>query len=244
MFMAATSPLPTSPEERLIVALDVAGAKEAKRLLDALAGCVRWVKIGLQLFTAEGPSIVQLAKAKEFSVFLDLKFHDIPNTARHAVASAIKLGVGMTTLHTLGGPEMLEAAVQEASGSGLLLLGVTMLTSMDDSQCRAIGISPPLNEQVRDLARLAQRTGMGGIVASPLETSSLRKILGKSLRIVTPGIRPAGSAPGDQKRIMGPAEAIRAGADWIVVGRPITNASDPGAAAESILAQIREVCKL
>lgn len=230
---------PKSPEERLIVAMDVPDRASAVQLMDALEETARWMKIGLQLFTAEGPSIVELARSRGFSVFLDLKFHDIPNTARHAVASAIRLGVGMTTLHTLGGPEMLEAAAAEAGENPVLLLGVTMLTSMDDTQCRAVGLPGPVGEHVGDLARLAKRAGLGGLVASPLEIPSLRKLIGNAMRIVTPGIRPAGSAAGDQKRVLGPAEAIRAGADWIVVGRPVTGASDPAAAAAGIISQIR-----
>lgn len=222
------------------MALDVPDRRAADSLLDRFDGRLQWVKIGLQLFTREGASIIEMARDRNLRIFLDLKFHDIPQTVAHAVESVLALGVSMTTLHTLGGPTMLREAARASEGSDLLLLGVTLLTSMDAEQCGAIGLNENIEEQVLRLGALAETAGLGGLVCSPLETAPLRKALGQNLRIVTPGIRPTGSALGDQKRVLGPAEAVAAGSDWLVIGRPITHAPDPAEAFDQIVAEIAD----
>jgi orotidine-5'-phosphate decarboxylase len=197
----------------------------------------------LELFTAEGPSVVKAVQSRGSAIFLDLKFHDIPNTVAHAVKSAAALGVAMTTLHACGGPVMLEAAAKAAEASGnkdLLLLAVTVLTSMDLAQLSAAGITIDPEAQVLRLAGLAAEAGIGGIVCSPREIASVRATFGEKLRLVTPGVRPVWASAGDQKRVMTPAEAVRAGSDWLVIGRPITEAADPKAAYESVVAEIPE----
>lgn len=232
--------LPSRPQDKIIIALDVPDTNGAMRLLDAL-GTPALCKIGLELFTAEGPSVVKAVMDRGSSVFLDLKFHDIPNTVAHAVRSAADLGVSMTTLHASGGPVMLEAAVKAADASGnseLLLLAVTVLTSMDAAQLSSTGIDVQPKEQVLRLAGLASAAGIGGIVCSPLETEAIRGSFGDDLRIVTPGVRPSWAAVGDQKRVMTPAEAVSAGADWLVIGRPITAAGNPKEAYAKIVAEL------
>ncbi|HXE90973.1 MAG TPA: orotidine-5'-phosphate decarboxylase [Terriglobales bacterium] len=225
--------------ERLIVALDVATASEAKRLVQAI-GPGPGYKIGKQLFVAEGPGLVRELTGSGRRVFLDLKFHDIPNTVAGAVRSAAELGVSMLTVHACGGRRMLEAAVEAAgkAGSPPLVLAVTVLTSLGEADLGEIGVPVGLTEQVIRLARLAQQAGCGGVVASPRETAELRRELGAEMVLVTPGVRPAGSASGDQARTATPGEAIRAGADYIVVGRPITGAPDPGEAARAVVVEI------
>ena len=230
--------LPTSPQEKIIIALDVSSIGEALRILDAFETPPSLCKIGLELFTAEGPAVVKAVKERGSSVFLDLKFHDIPNTVARAVASARDLGVAMTTLHASGGPAMLEAAVKAVGESDLLLLAVTVLTSMDASQLSATGISVNPETHVLRLSSIAREAGIGGIVCSPLEISSIRRIHGNHIRVVTPGVRPTWSDKGDQKRVMTPAEAIRAGADWLVLGRPITAANDPKQAFDKIISEV------
>ena len=235
--------LPSRPQEKIIIALDVPDADGALRLLDSLGEAPTLCKIGLELFTAEGPSVVKAVQSRGSAVFLDLKFHDIPNTVAHAVKSAAALGVAMTTLHACGGPVMLEAAAKAAEASGnkdLLLLAVTVLTSMDAAQLSATGITIDPEDQVLRLAALAAEAGIGGIVCSPREIASVRATFGEKLRLVTPGVRPVWASAGDQKRVMTPAEAVRAGSDWLVIGRPITEAADPKAAYESVVAEIPE----
>jgi orotidine-5'-phosphate decarboxylase len=234
-----TQERPKSAEERIILALDVADGQAASKVLDAVEGHVRWIKIGLQLFTAEGPTIVKETRQRGFDVFLDLKFHDIPNTVAHAVRSAVGLGVSMTTIHAGGGPEMIRAASKAAEGSGLLLLGVTVLTSMDSEQLMAVGLPGNAESHVLRLARLAHEYGIGGLVASPHEIEALKKSPAHSLPLVIPGIRPAGSDTGDQKRTMDAGTAVRMGADWLVVGRPILSAPDPIAAFKKLAQEIR-----
>ena len=232
--------LPSRPQDKIIIALDVPDTDGAMRLLDAL-GTPALCKIGLELFTAQGPSVVKAIQSRGSSVFLDLKFHDIPNTVAHAVRSAADLGVSMTTLHASGGPVMLEAAAKAAAASGnshLLLLAVTVLTSMDTAQLSATGISVEPKEQVLRLAGLAAGAGIGGIVCSPLEVSAIRESLGNKLRIVTPGVRPLWAAAGDQKRVMTPSEAIAVGADWLVIGRPITAADNPKEAYAKVVEEL------
>ena len=235
--------LPSRPQDKIIIALDVPDTDGALRLLDSLGEAPTLCKIGLELFTAEGPSVVKAVQSRGSAVFLDLKFHDIPNTVAHAVKSAAALGVAMTTLHACGGPVMLEAAAKAAEASGnkdLLLLAVTVLTSMDAAQLSATGITIDPEAQVLRLAALAAEAGIGGIVCSPLEISTVRATFGKKLRLVTPGVRPTWASTGDQKRVMTPAEAVKAGSDWLVIGRPITAAADPKAAYERIVAEIPE----
>ena len=232
--------LPSRPQDKIIIALDVPDTDGALRLLDAL-GTPALCKIGLELFSAQGPSVVKSVQSRGCSVFLDLKFHDIPNTVAHAVRSAADLGVSMTTLHASGGPVMLEAAAKAAAASGnsdLLLLAVTVLTSMDAAQLSAAGISVEPKEQVLRLAGLASGAGIGGIVCSPLEVTAIRESLGNKLRIVTPGVRPTWAAAGDQKRVMTPSEAVAAGADWLVIGRPITAAESPKEAYAKVVEEL------
>ncbi len=220
--------------EKIIVAVDAPDLESARRLIGPLAdlGCL--FKIGLQLFTAEGPSIVRDVKSLGAKVFLDLKFHDIPNTAREAVHSAVRLGVDMTTIHLAGGPAMVAESVKAAEGSPTLVLGVTVLTSMDDATLDIIGVPRPAGDQVLHLAEMGAQCGLRGVVASPHEITTLREEFGHGLVIVTPGVRPAGSDIGDQRRVMTPGEAIRCGADYLVIGRPITGDASPRDAFQRI----------
>ena len=230
--------LPSRPQDKIIIALDVPDTDGALRLLDSLGDPPALCKIGLELFTAEGPSVIKAVQDRGSRVFLDLKFHDIPNTVAHAVKSASGLGVAMTTLHASGGPVMLEAAAKAAEGSELLLLAVTVLTSMDAAQLSSTGISVEPREQVLRLAGLASDTGIGGVVCSPLEVNAIRTSLGNDLRIVTPGVRPTWAATGDQKRFMTPAEAVKEGSDWLVIGRPITAAENPREAYAKVVEEL------
>ena len=234
---------PTRPQDKIIIALDVPDTEGALRLLDSLGEVPALCKIGLELFTAEGPSVVKAVQSRGSQVFLDLKFHDIPNTVAHAIRSAAGLGVAMTTLHACGGPVMMEAAAKAAESSGnkdLLILAVTVLTSMDTDQLSSTGVTVEPEAQVLRLAGLAASAGIGGIVCSPREIVAVRAAHAQSLRLVTPGVRPTWASVGDQKRVMTPAEAIKAGADWLVIGRPITAAADPKAAYERVVAEIPE----
>jgi orotidine-5'-phosphate decarboxylase len=220
---------------RLIVAIDRSDRDDILRLADALHGAAGVLKIGLQAFVANGPSIVREVIERGAKVFLDLKIHDIPNTAKNAVASAASLGAAMVTVHTAGGEAMLRACSVSSTGDSTLVLGVTILTSLDDAELQRIGFrGTPLDNAVR-LAKLAQESGLRGVVASPHEVAAIRKACGDAMQLVVPGIRPEGSETGDQRRTMAPAAAIAAGADYIVVGRPITDASDPRAAALAIV---------
>jgi len=231
-----------SARDRLIVALDYPRAAEALGLAVKLDGLVQWFKIGLELYLAEGNSIIERVRNRGFSVFLDLKLHDIPNTVAGAVRSAAKIGAGMLTVHAGGGPAMLTAAQEagETSSSPLKLLAVTVLTSMDQAQLSATGVPSAPGEQVSRLAKIAYGAGIRGFVASAEEVSGLRSAHPETT-LVIPGIRPAGTAIGDQKRVATPASAIAAGADYLVVGRPITQAKDPAGAAQAILDEIATV---
>ena len=225
----------------LILALDVPTREEAAPLLRQLRGQLRWVKIGLQMFTAYGPNYVREIAGMGFDLFLDLKLHDIPNTVAKAVESLGPLPIKMLTLHTAGGSEMMRAALaaQQKTNPQLLLLGVTVLTSMDAAGLNEIGVTGAPAEQVARLGRLAAASGMRGLVCSPLEVALLRSQLPPEMQLVTPGIRPASEAGGDdQKRVMTPADAARAGSSYIVVGRPVLKASDPAAAARAILEEL------
>jgi orotidine-5'-phosphate decarboxylase len=226
----------------IIAALDVPTIERAMTLVDDLRGLVPAFKIGSELFTSVGPEIVRQVRASGAQVFLDLKFHDIPTTVKKSVAAGTRLDVQMLTVHCAGGMEMLrvaEAAAQEtASAAGTpppLLLGVTVLTSMDEPALGQIGVGGSLERQVERLATLAMEAGLRGLVCSPLELPLLRKLLPASVQLVTPGIRGPGDEGGDQKRTMSAEEAVAAGANWLVIGRPICGASDPRAAAERIV---------
>lgn len=236
---------PSSLKDRLIVALDVPGRDDALRLVEQLSGAVGMFKIGSQLFTAEGPALVREIVSLGERVFLDLKFHDIPNTVAGAVESAAKLGVSILNVHTLGGAEMMRAAGHAVGDRGLLwitrpaVLGVTVLTSMDRADLDDVGIASDLSSEVVRLAALARDSGLDGIVASPHEIRLIREcITAERFIILTPGIRPEWAEKGDQKRIATPADAIRDGADFIVIGRAITDSPDPRAAAAKILEEI------
>ena len=219
--------------DHLALALDVASADEALRLVEQTADSVGVYKVGMQLFYAEGPSLVRRIKAQGRQVFLDLKLHDIPNTVASAVRSVAPLGVDFLTLHAGGGPEMLRAAASVAGD--MRLLAVTVLTSMADGELAAVGVSKSPADQVLDLAYLAQQAGVTGLVCSPLEACLLRQRLTDDAFLVCPGIRPEGSALGDQKRVATPKQALSDGANLLVIGRPIRGASDPGRAARQIL---------
>jgi orotidine-5'-phosphate decarboxylase len=226
--------------DRLIVALDVPGAAHARQVVQTLGEAISTYKIGKQLFTAEGPGIVRDLVSSGRKVFLDLKFHDIPNTVAGAVASAAELGVSMLTVHASGGKTMLKAAVAAAAQSAArpMVLAVTVLTSLSDADLQEIGVSGNVQAQVLRLGGLARSAGCGGLVASAQEARELRRELGEGFEIITPGVRPAGNDKGDQARVLTPAEAIRAGATRLVVGRPILQASDPAKTVQEILAGI------
>jgi orotidine-5'-phosphate decarboxylase len=224
--------------DRLIVALDVPKAEAARDLVDRLAGHVGMFKVGSQLFTAAGPEFVHEIVGRGEKVFLDLKFHDIPNTVAGAVASATRLGVSLVDVHGLGGRAMMEAAVGALPAMGTRLLAITILTSHDEETLGEIGVNGSMAESVRRLAQLARDAGADGVVASPHEVALVREACGSDLLIVTPGIRPAGAALGDQARAATPAAALAAGADYLVVGRPITGAADPAAAADAIVREM------
>ena len=229
-----------SARDRLIVALDVPNTAEAQHIVAALGESVSTYKVGKQLFTAGGPAVVRELVGSGRKVFLDLKFHDIPSTVAAAVRAASELEVSMLTVHASGGSKMLKAAVEAAGAAkrSPLVLAVTVLTSFSDADLKEVGVAGPARGQVLRLASLAQRAGCGGVVASAREAQVLRRTLGASLTIVTPGVRPAGGPKDDQARVATPSEAIAAGADYIVVGRPITGAPDPKAAVQAILEEI------
>ena len=229
----------------IIAALDVPNVEAALKLADQIAPAVGAFKIGGELFTAAGPDIVRRIRDTGAAVFLDLKFHDIPNTVARAVTAAVRLDVQMLTVHTSGGLEMMraaeESAQQAAKTSGRaasLVLGVTVLTSSNDSTLAEIGCEPDVVAQVERLARLAVKAGLRGLVCSPLEIVALRKILPADVQLVTPGIRTGAEKADDQKRTLAPREALRAGANWLVIGRPIYAAENPRAAAEKILEEL------
>jgi len=230
------------PRDRLIVALDVSSAAQARQIVQTIGEAAKTYKIGKQLFTAEGPQVVRDLVSSGRKVFLDLKFHDIPNTVAGAVKSAAELGVSMITVHASGGGKMLKAAVEAANQSSAppMILGVTVLTSLSDSDLRELGINGDVRTQVLRLGSLAVASGCGGLVASAQEVGGLRRELGEGFAIVTPGIRPSGSAPGDQARVVTPADGIAVGATYLVVGRPILDASDPAQAAGKIVRDIEQ----
>jgi len=220
--------------------LDVSTAEAARKIVAAVGDSALTYKVGMQLYTAEGPQVVRDLVASGRRVFLDLKYHDIPNTVAAAVTEAAKLGVSMLTVHAAGGGKMLRAAsdAARAVNPALLVLAVTVLTSLDQRDIEQVGIQNTVRDEVLLLTRLALANGCQGIVTSAREARAVRTELGDDFAIVTPGVRPAGAAHGDQARVVTPAEAIAAGASYIVVGRPITEAEDPAAAARAILEQM------
>ncbi len=232
-------------ENPIIVALDVPSLEAALSLAAQLAPVAGAFKIGKELFTRAGPEVVHRLRATGAPVFLDLKFHDIPHTVAKAVEAAVQLDVQMLTVHASGGSAMLQAAERAAVESARksnrpppLVLGVTVLTSLDQADLEEIGVHSEVASQVERLARLAARAGLRGLVCSPREIAALRKILPAEMQLATPGIRPADGRPDDQKRTMTPAEALAAGANWLVIGRPICAAENPRAAVEKILASL------
>ncbi len=224
-----------APRDRLVAALDFPDGGAALAMAHRLRGEVGMFKVGKQLFTAAGPGLVRELVQQGDRVFLDLKYHDIPNTVAGAVEAAAGLGVSLVNVHASGGRAMLRAAAQAAQGSGTRVLAVTVLTSLGASDLAEIGFPEPPQRLVLRLARLAQESGLDGVVASPNEVRLLREALGPQFLIVTPGVRPADALPQDQVRVATPQQAVRAGADYIVVGRPITRAADPAAAAREIV---------
>lgn len=235
--------MPSDPSRKLILALDFEALAPALKLARRLYPRVSFFKIGSQLYTAEGPAAVRriAGLGRDVRIFLDLKFHDIPNTVAGAVSAAAELpGVAMVNVHALGGAEMLRAAAGALRGrkNPPLLLAVTVLTSMDAAQLHGAGIAGPPAARVVKLEKLAQSCGVDGVVASPQEVAAIRRACGRKFVVVTPGVRPAAAARDDQSRIATPSQALRSGADYLVIGRPITAAVDPLAAATSILAEI------
>jgi orotidine-5'-phosphate decarboxylase len=228
------------PRRRLAFALDYPSLDEARRGAERVRDEVGVLKVGLELFVREGPAAIAVGADLGCEVFLDLKLHDIPETVERAVASAAAHGVQFLTLHAAGGRRMLEAAARRAEGSGLVLLAVTVLTSLDGSDLADIGVAGGPKEQALRLAKLARDAGVGGLVCSSAEVCELRAELGPGMVLVTPGIRPRGADAADQKRTGTPGEAIRNGASILVVGRPIRDAADPKAAAASIVREIAE----
>ena len=229
----------------IIVALDVPHVDAALNLVQQLAPVVGAFKVGKELFVTAGPDIVRRIRDTGAAVFLDLKFHDIPNTVAKAVEAAVRLDVQMLTIHTSGGLAMMQAAQQAAENISLrtgktqpLVLGVTVLTSLNTNDLAEVGVPHDVGAQVERLATLAAKAGLGGLVCSPLEITRLRQILPSHVQLVTPGIRPADSQADDQKRTLTPREALAAGASWLVIGRPICAAPQPRAAAEAILASL------
>lgn len=231
----------------IIVALDVPDSAAALKLVEQLASVVGAFKVGKELFVSAGPDVIRDIRAAGAPVFLDLKFHDIPNTVARAVEAAVRLDVQMLTVHATGGGEMLRAAENAAQATAAklgrtppLVLGVTVLTSLDANQLAEIGIEPNVGHQVDRLALLAVSSGLRGLVCSPLEIAGLRQILPAGTELVVPGIRPTGSARDDQRRTLSPREALDAGANWLVIGRPICTSPSPRAAAEKIVESLRK----
>ncbi len=231
----------TEKTTRLMVALDVPELETALTLVDRLGDQVEWYKVGKQLFTHYGPKVLEELRTRGRKVFLDMKFHDIPNTVAQAIRSAALIGADIINVHASGGPAMLAAAAEAGRETGKTVIAVTVLTSMDAEQLAAIGIQATPAEQVLRLARLTQEAGLPGVVCSALELPMLRREFGPDFLTLVPGIRPAGAAAGDQKRIMTPAQAAAAGASYIIVGRPIVAAPDPAAAAQAVLAELETV---
>lgn len=233
------------PEDRIIVALDCDAAR-ARELAVLLKGRATWLKVGMTLFYAEGPAMVKEFREAGFKVFVDLKLHDIPHQVHGATASLVAVGADMMTVHASGGGDMMAAAVEACSKSASsdhtkpIVLAITVLTSTDEAMLADIGVHREMSDQVKSLAQLSRKAACDGVVCSPMEAHMLREELGPDAVIVTPGVRPKGSATGDQKRIATPQSALAAGASYLVIGRPITAADDPLAAFEEIVQEIKE----
>ena len=225
-------------KDKIIVALDLPSVDAARNMIKTLGKGVSWYKIGLQLFALGGPAFIQEVKAGGAQIFLDLKFHDIPNTVRSAVESSCALGVDMLTIHLSGGSEICQAAVKGRGSNSTLILGVTVLTSQTEATLAETGVNRSMTQQVISLAALAKANGITGLIASPLELEPLHQEFGKSFVIVTPGVRPTWSEAGDQKRFTTPSEAIKLGADYLVIGRPITASPDPKTAFSRIASEL------
>jgi orotidine-5'-phosphate decarboxylase len=232
MVMSASS-------QKILCAVDTTDLEAALSLANNLTGLIGGLKLGKEFFTAQGPAGITRIAATGHRIFLDLKFHDIPNTVAGAVRAAADLGCFMLTIHASGGPAMIAAAA-EARGTAAtpIILAVTVLTSLAESDLEQVGQTGPIADQVLRLGRLAQANGANGIVASPHEVGALRDTLGSDLKLVVPGVRPSWAGADDQKRIMTPSDAVQAGADFLVIGRPITRADDPAAAAQRIATEI------
>lgn len=229
-----------SPKDCLAVALDVPDAPAALELVGRLEGACRWLKVGMELYYAAGNSLVEELRGRGYSIFLDLKLHDIPNTVAGAVRSATRAGAELLTVHGCGGGAMLLAAAEAAQAPGApRLIAVTVLTSMDAVELASVGVAASPAEQALRLARLAKASGMDGMVCSAEEVGALREEAGKDAILVVPGIRPSGASVDDQRRVASPADAIRRGASLLVVGRPITKAPAPAAAAQAVLDEIQ-----
>jgi len=237
--------MPVAPASRVFCAVDTVDVEKARVLASRLAGRVGGLKLGLEFFVANGPAGVRAVIGESgMPFFLDLKFHDIPNTVAGAVRAALPLKPAFLTIHASGGPAMIAAAAEEAAKAGPdrpKVLAVTVLTSLDANDLEAVGQVRDTAEQVTRLAKLAEESGADGVVCSPMEVAVLRAALGPDFTLMVPGIRPAWSVAGDQKRIMTPAQAVEAGADHLVIGRPITGAEDPGAAADRVANEIAGV---
>jgi orotidine-5'-phosphate decarboxylase len=233
------------PQERLIVALDFPTGTEARRMAAALGETAGWLKIGKQLFTAEGPAVVRELAQAGHNIFLDLKYHDISATVAGAVKAAAALGVGIITVHASGGSKMMRAAVQAARESEAppMIVAVTVLTSHSDTELQETGVAGRVLDHALRLAALARTAGCDGVVASAQEAAEIKRELGTGFAVITPGVRPAGAAHHDQARVVTPAEAIRAGATHVVIGRPITGAADPAKAAKQLVEEIRTASK-
>jgi orotidine-5'-phosphate decarboxylase len=231
-----------TPASRIFVSIDTPETASARGLAESLADTVGGIKLGLEFFVGQGPAgIRSVVSGIGLPLFIDLKLHDIPNTVAAAVRAMLPLQPTFLTIHTSGGPAMMRAAAEAASMTDLQrprLLGVTVLTSLDDDDLVSVGQSVPVLDQARRLAALAQSSGLDGIICSPAEVAALRADCGPDFVLMVPGIRPAGSAVGDQKRVMTPRDAVEQGADYLVIGRPITQASDPAAAARSIVEEL------
>lgn len=236
-----------TPADRILCALDTTDPHGAYGLAAKLRKYVGGIKLGLEFFGAQGPSGFSHVAKSGMPIFLDLKLHDIPHTVAKAIHALMPLKPMIMTIHTGGGPAMMKAAAQAAEQAARdvgcdkpIIVGVTILTSMDESDLEAVGLSTPVQSQVVRMARLAQKNGLDGVVCSPFEITAIREACGPDFKLVVPGIRPTGSAVGDQKRVMTPAEAVENGADYIVIGRPITQADDPVQAAKNIAEELNQ----
>jgi orotidine-5'-phosphate decarboxylase len=233
-------PVTTSP---ILVALDYHDLNSALQFVDRIDPSQCRLKLGKEMFTLFGPSVVKTLQERDFEVFLDLKFHDIPNTTAHAVAAAADLGVWMVNVHASGGARMMNAAREALVPFGKdapLLIAVTVLTSMDEDDLKGLGITLSPAQQAERLARLTHECGLNGVVCSAQEAVHFKQVIGQDFALVTPGIRPAGSDAGDQRRIMTPQQAKQAGVDYMVIGRPITQSADPAATLQQILQSLQE----